>query len=138
SFALDEKHGLTETLGEAVMRPTKIYANQIKAVMEEITIKGISHITGGGFYENIPRIMPEGLGVELDECTWKVPEVFSFIQAKGNMTKEEMYGVFNMGVGMALVVAKEDVEATLAVFEEMNETANVIGKVINEEGVHFV
>src|SRR5699024_4798613 len=72
--------GLSETLGEAVMRPTKIYAKAIESVMNEVTIKGIAHITGGGFYENFPRVLPEGLGVELDKATWEVPEVLSFIQ----------------------------------------------------------
>ena len=137
-YALDESHGLSETLGEAVMRPTKIYAQQVAAVMDKVTIKGISHITGGGFYENFPRVMPEGLGVELDESAWEVPEVFSFIQEKGNMKTKDMYGVFNMGVGMALIIAKEDKDTVMATLEEMGETANMIGKVIGKEGVHFV
>src|SRR5699024_9332463 len=137
-YALDESHGLSETLGEAVMRPTKIYAQQVAAVMDKVTIKGISHITGGGFYENFPRVMPEGLGVELDESAWEIPEVFSFIQEKGNMKTKDMYGVFNMGVGMALIIAKEDKDTVMATLEEMGETANMIGKVIGKEGVHFV
>lgn len=137
-YALDEHHGLSETLEEAVMRPTKIYAKQVAAIMDKVTIKGISHITGGGFYENFPRVMPEGLGVELDESAWDVPELFSFIKEKGQLTDEEMYGVFNMGVGMALVVAKEDADEVISILEEIGETANMIGKVIEKEGVHFV
>lgn len=137
-YALDKQHGLSETLGEAVMRPTKIYAKQVAAVMDKVTIKGISHVTGGGFYENFPRVMPAGLGVELDKSAWEVPEIFSFIQEKGNITENDMYGVFNMGVGMALIVAKEDADTVMAILEEVGETANMIGKVIGKEGVHFV
>src|SRR5699024_8382394 len=137
-YALDESHGLSETLGEAVMRPTKIYAQQVAAVMDKVTIKGISHITGGGFYENFPRVMPEGLGVSLDASAWEVPEVLSFIQEKGDIKTEEMYGVFNMGVGMALVVAKEDADEIVMILEDSGEKASIIGRVVAEEGVAFV
>ncbi|MEI3613791.1 phosphoribosylformylglycinamidine cyclo-ligase [Pseudogracilibacillus sp. SO30301A] len=129
--------GLSETLGEAALRPTKIYAKSIEAVTEKTDIKGISHITGGGFYENFPRILPEGLGVVLDESKWEVPEILSFIQKRGNMSTEEMYGVFNMGIGMALVVAKEDVEEAVTILNDVGEKATLIGKVIGKEGVHF-
>lgn len=135
---LSKQYGLSETLGEAVLRPTKIYAKSIAAVLEKVTIKGISHITGGGFYENFPRVMPKGLGVELDESTWEVPEIISFIQDKGDISNQDMYGVFNMGIGMALVVAKEDAEVVNTILEDLGEEANVIGKVVNKEGVHFV
>ncbi len=129
--------GLSETLGEAALRPTKIYAKSIEAVTEKTDIKGISHITGGGFYENFPRVLPKGLGVELDESKWEVPEILSFIQKRGNMSTEEMYGVFNMGIGMALVVAKEDVEEVVTILNDVGEKAALIGKVIGKEGVHF-
>ena len=129
--------GLSEPLGEALLRPTKIYAKSIAAVLEKHEIKGISHITGGGFYENFPRVMPEGLGVKLDKSTWDVPEIISFIQEKGEISEEEMYGVFNMGIGMALVVAKEDADAIVTILQDLDEKAAVIGKVIDEEGVHF-
>lgn len=135
---LSKQYGLSETLGEAVLRPTKIYAQSVAAVLKKVTIKGISHITGGGFYENFPRVMPKGLGVELDESTWKVPEIISFIQDKGEISDQDMYGVFNMGIGMALIVAKEDAEAVITILEDSGEEANVIGKVVNKEGVHFV
>lgn len=129
---------LSESLGEAVLRPTKIYAKSIAAVLEKVDIKGISHITGGGFYENFPRVMPEGFGVELDETTWDVPEIISFIQEKGNISKEDMYGVFNMGIGMAIVVNKEDAVEAITILQDLGEEASVIGKVIEKEGVHFV
>lgn len=135
---LDKQYtGLSETLGEAVLRPTKIYAKSIGAVIEKVEIKGIAHITGGGFYENFPRVLPEGLGVELDESKWEVPEIFSFIQERGDISKEEMYGVFNMGVGMALIVPKEDAAETITILQDLGEEASVIGTVINKEGVHF-
>lgn len=129
--------GLSETLGEAVLRPTKIYAKSIEAVSEKIEIKGISHITGGGFYENFPRVLPKSLGVELKEDEWEVPEIFSFIQKRGEISTEEMYGIFNMGVGMALVVAKEDAGEAVTILNDLGEKAAVIGKVIGKEGVHF-
>ncbi|HLR70786.1 MAG TPA: phosphoribosylformylglycinamidine cyclo-ligase [Pseudogracilibacillus sp.] len=130
--------GLSETLGEALLRPTKIYAKSIASVLEKIEIKGIAHITGGGFYENFPRMLPEGLGVALQEKKWNVPEIFTFLQEKGKISNQDMYGVFNMGVGMALVVAREDVAETITILEDLGEEAVEIGKVIDKEGVHFV
>lgn len=134
----DVPEGLSETLGEAVLRPTKIYAKSVAAVLEKVEVKGISHITGGGFYENFPRVTPEGLGVELDERKWNVPAILSFIQEKGNIKKEEMYGVFNMGIGMALIVDEKDAEETVSILRQADEEASIIGKVVQKEGVHFV
>ena len=129
--------GLSETLGEAVIRPTKIYAKTIAQVMKKAAIKGIAHITGGGFYENFPRVLPKCLGVELDKNNWKVPEIFPFIQEKGNISEDEMYGIFNMGVGMALFVNETDAPAVVQQLQQLGETADIIGKVIDTEGVHF-
>ena len=129
--------GLSTTLGEAVMEPTKIYAKSIKNVTNELTVKGITHVTGGGFYENFPRMLSEDLGVEIDQSTWKVPEVLSFVQKQGEISEKEMYGVFNMGVGMALVVNKADVEQTLAILKESGEIAFEMGTIIDRKGVHF-
>ena len=129
--------GLSKPLGETLLTPTKIYAKQLQAVMEKLTIKGISHITGGGFYENFPRMLPEGLGVELDQTSWEVPEIFSFLQTKGNIADKDMYGVFNMGIGMAIVVAEADTDRALTILKEQGEAASVIGTVTSEEGVHF-
>src|SRR5699024_1867617 len=84
--------GLSQPLGEALLTPTKIYAKQIHAILEKNTIKGISHVTGGGFYENFPRMLPEGLGVELDPTSWDVPEILSFIQKHGKISDTDMYG----------------------------------------------
>src|SRR5690625_4246046 len=129
--------GLSEPLGEALLRPTKIYAKSIHAVLEKVIIKGIAHITGGGFYENFPRMLPKGLGVTLDKSKWKVPDVLTFIQKQGNISDEEMYGVFNMGIGMTLVVAKEDAAETVTILQDLGEEAAVIGKIVSKEGVHF-
>lgn len=129
---------LDRPLGEALMEPTRIYASIIKKLMASVTIKGVSHITGGGFYENFPRMLPEGLGVRLDEKAWEVPAIFNFLQKQGNIPSESMYHVFNMGIGMALVVRPEEVDKTLESFREMGEAASTIGVVSREEGVHFL
>lgn len=130
--------GLSVPLGEALLEPTRIYAKSIAAVTEKLVIKGITHLTGGGFYENFPRVLPEGLGVELDASTWEVPEIISFIQKHGDISDKDMYGIFNMGVGMAVVVGKEDADETLTILQDLGEEASVIGKVTDVEGVHFV
>src|SRR5690606_12991925 len=129
--------GLSEPLGEALLRPTKIYAKPIAHVLENASVKGIVHITGGGFYENFPRVLPEGLGVKLDKSSWQVPEIFSFIQKQGNIPEDEMYGIFNMGIGMALFVDEKDEKRVKELLKEAGETVYTIGKVIDEEGVHF-
>ena len=129
--------GLSKPLGELLLTPTKIYAKSIGAVLDNLTIKGISHITGGGFYENFPRMLPDGLGVELNQASWEVPEILSFIKEKGDISEKDMYGVFNMGVGMAIVVSEENVDQTLAILQEQGEEASIIGKVTANEGVHF-
>lgn len=129
--------GLSQPLGEVLLTPTKIYAKQVAGVLERIDVKGISHITGGGFYENLPRMLPEGFGVDVKQGTWDIPEIFPFLQAKGEIPEKDMYGVFNMGVGMVLVVAEEDAEATIEILEASGESASVIGKVTEQEGVHF-
>ena len=138
-LSLDERYeGLTETLGETVLTPTKIYAKQVAAVQSKVDVKGITHITGGGFYENFPRMLPEGPGVELDRSTWEVPPIFPFLQEKGNLSLEEMYGIFNMGIGMAIVVREKDAKQAIQAIQETGEQAMVIGKVVTKEGVHFI
>ncbi|HLR16214.1 MAG TPA: phosphoribosylformylglycinamidine cyclo-ligase [Bacillota bacterium] len=129
--------GMDQPLGKELLTPTKIYATSIEALMKDIMIKGISHITGGGFYENFPRMMPEGLGVSIDPASWKVPAIFSLLATEGKISDEEMYGIFNMGIGMALAVAKEDVDTAIKVLTEHGENVSVIGEVTATEGVHF-
>lgn len=129
--------GLSKPLGEVLLTPTKIYAKQVANVLKEIDVKGISHITGGGFYENLPRMLPAGLGVDVKKGSWEIPEIFTFLQKTGNIPEDEMYGVFNMGVGMALAVKEEDAEAVISILKEAGEIASIIGKVTDSEGVHF-
>lgn len=129
--------GLSKPLGEVLLTPTKIYAKPVANVLEKITVKGISHITGGGFYENLPRMLPAGLGVNVKQGSWNIPEIFPFLEQRGVIPEKEMYGVFNMGIGMVLVVEEKDAEAAVAILQEAGEEASVIGKVTGEEGVQF-
>ena len=129
--------GLEGSLGKELLEPTRIYAAAIKMLMESVTVKGISHITGGGFYENFPRMLPEGLGVLLDEGTWDVPAIFPFLQKHGDIPLESMYHVFNMGVGMAVVVHPDDATQAIETLHQLGEKASVIGTVQKQEGVHF-
>lgn len=129
--------GMERSLKEELLTPTKIYAKSIASLMEQCTIKGISHITGGGFYENFPRMMPEGLGVSIAKGSWKVPAIFELLAKEGKISEEEMYGVFNMGIGMAVVIAKEDVEKAMAVLASAGEEVSIIGEVQALEGVQF-
>ncbi|MYL50511.1 phosphoribosylformylglycinamidine cyclo-ligase [Halobacillus litoralis] len=126
--------GWTRTLGDVLLTPTRIYVPEIQSLKKNTTIKGIAHITGGGFYENLPRTLPEGLGCEIDPDSWQVPEVFRFLQEKGYISDEEMFGVFNMGIGMVVVLDPSDVNAAFGASED----AVVIGKVTNEEGVQGI
>jgi phosphoribosylformylglycinamidine cyclo-ligase len=134
---LSETHGLKKPIGQIMLEPTRIYVKQVQAVLEQYNIKGISHITGGGFYENLPRMLPAGLGVMLEPSKWEVPDIFTFLQERGKLEEKEMYAVFNMGIGMALVVQETDVDGVLQLLKENGEAANVIGKVTENEGVSF-
>ncbi|QKY71468.1 phosphoribosylformylglycinamidine cyclo-ligase [Lentibacillus sp. CBA3610] len=129
--------GLDGKLGDVLLTPTRIYAKSVGMLFDEVPVKGVSHITGGGFYENLPRMMPAGLGVEIDSTSWERPSIFPFLQRLGDMADEEMYGIFNMGIGMALVVAQDDAEVVLGILREQGETASVIGKIVSKEGVHI-
>lgn len=129
--------GLERPLGDELLTPTRIYASVMKKLMEAVNVKGISHITGGGFYENFPRMLPEGLGVLLDEGSWHVPAIFAFLQKHGNLSRESMYHVFNMGIGMAVVVHPDEVEQALETLKQAGEAATVMGTVQDQEGVYF-
>lgn len=129
--------GLSKTLGESLLTPTRIYVRAVGEVLKNIDVHGVAHITGGGFYENMPRCLQKGLGIEIEKGTWKMPEIFPFLQKLGNIEENEMYNVFNMGIGMILVVDEKDVEATLEILKRMNEEAVVIGKVTDQEGISF-
>lgn len=125
-----------KSLGETLLTPTKIYIKPMLAVFDEITVKGVSHITGGGFYENIPRSIPKGLGAKIDRSAVRVLPIFDLIAKEGNVPERDMFNTFNMGVGMTAIVAKEDAEKTIAILQANGEDAYVIGEIIaSEEGV---
>lgn len=123
---------LGSTLGEALLTPTRIYVEVCTKVIDKFTIKGMVHMTGGGFYENIPRILPEGLGVAVDLGTWEIPAIFELMQELGNISLEEMFSTFNMGIGMIMVVAPEDADELMTFLGEQNEKATIIGKVVQD------
>ncbi|MBQ8151215.1 MAG: phosphoribosylformylglycinamidine cyclo-ligase [Firmicutes bacterium] len=124
---------LGETLGEALLRPTKIYAGACEAVLPNFDVKGIVHITGGGFYENIPRILPEGTAASINVGTWDVPPIFPYIKKCGNIDREEMFSTYNMGVGMMMVVDAADAEAVVAALNEAGEKAAIIGEIVESD-----
>ena len=119
---------LGTTLGEALIAPTRIYVNALKAVKAAgVTIKGCSHITGGGFQENIPRMLPEGINAHMDLSSYEVPAIFKLLQKKGNIADEMMYNTYNMGIGMLLAVDPADVDKTIAAIETAGDKAWVAG-----------
>lgn len=128
---------LGQTLGEALLEPTRIYVKALKNVKESgVRIKGVSHITGGGFYENIPRMLPEGANARIELNSFKVPPIFKLLQAKGGIEDQMMYNTFNMGLGMVLAVSPEDAKATLRAIEEAGEAAYIVGSIAaGEKGV---
>lgn len=128
---------LGKTLGEALIAPTKIYVKALKSIKEAgVTIKGCSHITGGGFYENIPRMLPEGVHAVVKKDSYEIPAIFKLLQEKGSLEEKLMYNTYNMGLGMVLAIAPSDVERTVAALVEAGETAYVAGSVeAGEKGV---
>ncbi len=128
---------LGKTLGEALIEPTRIYVKALKSVKDAgVTIKGCSHITGGGFYENIPRMLPDGIRAEVKKDSYEVPALFKMLAKEGNIAEEMMYNTFNMGVGMCLAVRPEDVDKTIEAVNAAGEEAFVLGKTVSgEKGV---
>lgn len=122
-----------KSLGEALLTPTKIYVKPILALMEEVKVRAISHITGGGFYENIPRSIPEGYTAKINKDSIKVLPIFKLIQEKGNIPERDMFNTFNMGVGMSVIVAKEDAKKALEILNKNGEEAYVIGEIIKSD-----
>ena len=125
------------TLGEELLKPTKIYVKPILSALKKFKLKGIAHITGGGFIENIPRMLPAGLGAELIEKSWHIPAVFKLISEVGQIGYNEMYNVFNMGIGMVVAIDKEQAADLIQHFQEAGETAYEIGVVANQEGIRI-
>lgn len=123
-------------LGETLLTPTRIYVKAVLALMERVNIKSISHITGGGFYENIPRAIPEGLTARIDKQSLTIPPIFTLIQKAGKIDERDMFNTFNMGTGMCIIVGKNDADTALAVLKDAGETPAVIGEVVEgDEGV---
>ena len=118
-----------KSLGEALLEPTRIYVKSVLALLEKVQVKGISHITGGGFYENIPRSIPDGLGARIDRSKVKILPIFQLIAKTCNIPQRDMFNTFNMGVGMSIVVAKDDVETALSILKDWGEDAYVIGEI---------
>ena len=140
-FGLDERprvlgeyrEELGMTLGEALLAPTRIYVKPVLALMEAVTVKGVSHITGGGLYENIPRSIPEGLAAAIEKKAVRTPAIFGLIQKEGNIPERDMFNTFNMGVGMTVTVAAEDGEKALAVLRAGGEEAYELGRIVAGE-----
>lgn len=124
-------------LGEELLRPTKIYVKPILEVLKSGSVHGIAHITGGGFIENIPRMLPDGFGAEIKKGTWEINPIFNLIKDKGSLEEDDMYSIFNMGIGMVLAVQAEKVSELIGTLNQLGEDAKRIGRVIQKEGVHF-
>ncbi len=129
---LDELDG--RSLGDELLTPTRLYVKPVLAAMEAARVYGVSHITGGGFYENIPRCLPDGLAARIDKSTLKIPAIFSLLQEKGNIPERDMFNTFNMGTGMVLVVDKEDVVKAVSALDAAGQESRVIGEVVAGDG----
>lgn len=123
---------------DVLLTPTKIYVKSILALIEKVQVKGIAHITGGGFIENIPRIFPEGIGCEIDTKSYEVPALFKIMQEKAGISDSQIYNTFNMGIGMVVCVGEKDVAATIAQLESTGEKCAVIGKTVKGSGVKLL
>ncbi|MBQ2848198.1 MAG: phosphoribosylformylglycinamidine cyclo-ligase [Clostridia bacterium] len=122
-----------KSVGETLLTPTKIYVKPMLALFEEVTVKAVSHITGGGFYENIPRSIPDGFGAKIDKSALKILPIFDLIAKTGNIPERDMFNTFNMGVGMSIVVSKDEAEKALEVLKANGEDAYIIGEIIKSD-----
>jgi len=120
---------LDGTLGEALLEPTKIYVKPILELISKVEVKGIANITGGGFYENLPRMLKDGVGIKIFKSSYKKPEIFNLIQTTGNIAEKDMYNTFNMGIGMAIIVNEKDVAKSIKLIGGMGEKAWAIGEI---------
>ena len=121
------------SLGEALLEPTKIYVKPVLALLEKVHVKGISHITGGGFYENIPRSIPDGLGAKINRASVKIPPIFSLLAEKGGISERDMFNTYNMGVGMSVVVPAAEADKALQILKDQGVDAYLIGEIIGSE-----
>ena len=122
-----------KSLGETLLTPTKIYVKPMLKLFEEVTVKGVSHITGGGFYENIPRSIPEGYGAKINKDSIRVLPIFKLIQKAGNISERDMFNTYNMGIGMSVVVNKEDAQKALEILHNNGEEAYIIGEIVKSD-----
>ncbi|MDE5715124.1 MAG: phosphoribosylformylglycinamidine cyclo-ligase [Anaeroplasmataceae bacterium] len=132
---VDELNG---TIGDTLLIPTKIYCKSVLALLKKVDVHGVAHITGGGFDENIPRILKENMGIEIVEGSWPILPIFEFLEKKGNIHHREMFNIFNMGIGMVLAINPMDITKTFQILEENHEKAFVIGRITEEEGVKIL
>ncbi|HZK22260.1 MAG TPA: phosphoribosylformylglycinamidine cyclo-ligase [Oscillospiraceae bacterium] len=127
---------LNTSLGEALLAPTKIYVKPMLSLFNKISVKAVSHITGGGFYENLPRSIPKGFGVKINKADIKIHPIFNLIQETGNIPERDMFNTFNMGVGMAVTVSKNDADKAISTLKENGEDAYILGEIIrSDDGV---
>ena len=136
SKPLDELDG--KSLGEELLTPTRLYVKPVLAAIQAARVYGVSHITGGGFYENIPRCLPQGLGARIDKSSLQIPPIFRLLQEKGGIPERDMFNTFNMGTGMVLVVDKEDVVKAVSALDGAGESPRVIGTVASGGGVELL
>ncbi len=122
------------TLGEALLTPTRIYVKPMLALAKDVTVKAVSHITGGGFYENIPRSLPKGFDAKIDGAALKILPIFNLLQKTGNIPERDMFNTYNMGVGMSIVVSKDEADKALAVLRAAGEDAYICGEIVRGEG----
>ena len=122
-----------KSLGETLLTPTRIYVKPMLALFEEVKVKGVSHITGGGFYENMPRSIPDGLGVKIKKSDVRILPIFKLLQKTGNISERDMFNTFNMGVGMSVVVSREDADRALEILRANGEDAYLIGEIVASE-----
>ena len=122
-----------KSLGETLLTPTKIYVRPVLRLLDEVSVRGISHITGGGFYENIPRSIPDGLCAKIDKSALRIPPIFGLIREKGNIPERDMFNTFNMGVGMSVVVPRESAERSLEILKDSGIDAYIIGEIVAGE-----
>ena len=131
---LSSDYGVLDApLGEVLLKPTQIYVNAIESLRKKVEVKAISHITGGGFYENIPRMLPDYTNAHIEKGTWDMPKIFPLMQQEGQISEEGMYNTFNMGIGMMLVTAPENADAALEALEAAGQRAWKIGSIETSE-----
>lgn len=131
----DTLPGIDGTLGEELLTPTRIYVKPLLEVLRTYSVHGLAHVTGGGFYENIPRMLPDGCGVDIDFGSWPVHPIFSLLEEYGSLSKKDMFSAFNMGIGMIAVVPEKDHTNVIRTLESQGEKAFIIGRVTNGAGV---